>query len=215
MKKYLLMLMLLAGSVYAADDVVDTTWLASGAEDAYMRHGVSLVTSSTSDNIGKMTEDLTLGLRFLVDVAQGRTIDSSWVVFNSMGDYTTTPVTVRIYCEDADSANSFNSGDTLDFVSRVLTTAYVDWGPIESWSIDQYYRTPDIKGPVGEVITRDGWNSGSCLSVRVPNNGTTTANYYRRFKDAGSYAAYKAYLVVWSSDAVTGTVKKLLVKNKP
>jgi hypothetical protein len=117
------------------------------------------------------------GFRFLsVDILPGSTIDAATVeIVQSKDDtsYDTRADTV-IYCEDADNAVTFSSGDNP--ADRTKTTASATW--VEGTEITQgsLATTSDFTTAVQEVIDRGSWASGNALVVLIEGANAVAGN---------------------------------------
>lgn len=131
---------------------------------------------------------LTLGLRFQdIQIAQGTTIDSAFVVFHAHEGKSAADVAMlTIVGEAADNAVTFdqnNFNDTYLLTDRPQTSAQVDWTVAEDWVIWQPYKTNDIASVVQEIVNRPGWMAGNALAlIFLPENqGPSTVENAREF----------------------------------
>ncbi|MDX1908038.1 MAG: T9SS type A sorting domain-containing protein [Bacteroidia bacterium] len=106
---------------------------------------------------------VTLGLVFRgLDMPQGATIDSAFVVFYAHEDEGDL-AKVTIHAEAADSAVTYNETDLI--TARPQTTAEVKWDVADAWTIWTPHRTPDLKTLVQEVVSRPGWKPGNSINL--------------------------------------------------
>lgn len=131
-------------------------------------------------------------LRWVLDVPQGATITSAYVVFAaavSVGS-----LTVTIKGEDADDATAITSYANL--ASRSRTTAEVDWEDLDFTDL-AVVQTPPITNVVQEVVDRVGWVSG---------------NYFRLFFEDAVNDGYDAYAAVFAREQHPGLSGRLVVE---
>ena len=67
-----------------------------------------------------------------------------------------------IQAESADDVNDFSS---RYIASAAMTAASVDWDHKDTWVQNTWQTSPDISGPVQEVVSRAGWSSGNAIAV--------------------------------------------------
>jgi hypothetical protein len=113
---------------------------------------------------------LTLGLRFIdVQIPQGATIDSAFVVFHAHEGKSEEDVAeLTIVAEATDNALTFdedNFNEDFLLTDRPQTNAQVEWTVAEEWLIWQPYKTSDIAPVIQEVVDRPGWNWGNALAL--------------------------------------------------
>jgi hypothetical protein len=108
---------------------------------------------------------LTLGLRFQdVNIPQGATIDSAWVVvYSHEGKSATDVANIHIYGIASDSTITFSEDSLIS--ARPATESSVEWVVDDDWIIYFPYRTPDLKEIVQEIVDRDGWKPGNALGI--------------------------------------------------
>jgi hypothetical protein len=119
------------------------------------------------------------GVRFTtIPIPNAATINSAYLTFKCHGA-SSTDTDVVIHCDDTDSSLTF-AADNLPGVEvwARRTSASVRWDiGTTAWTVNNSYASPDLSGPVKEVVDRDGWATNSNLSF-------VTAAY-----DAGGYGA--------------------------
>jgi hypothetical protein len=135
--------------------------------------------------------DAQCGFRFQnVSIPQGATINSAYFKPTSNGSHSAHIDTV-LRMQDADDAATFSNYS--DFVGRPKTTASVTWdfGTGSDWTTAEELQSPDIAGPLGEVIERQGWASGNDLVVFWDDDGSTYGHMRAVYSYNGSstYAA--------------------------
>jgi hypothetical protein len=103
----------------------------------------------------------------------------------------TTDVLLNIYGEAAGQATTIS--DLTDALSRSLTTAYVAWDNLPSWTAGTVYDSPDFKEVIQEIVQRSDWAWGHALQLFIKDDGST--NDTRRIP--GSYeSTYPALLTI-------------------
>lgn len=132
---------------------------------------------------------LTLGLRFTgIEVPQGTTIDSAFVVFHAHEGKTAADVAMlTIVGEATDNATTFDEAggftDSYLLTDRPQTTAQVAWTVAEDWTIWQPYKTVDISSVIQEIVDRPNWqwNNAIALIFLPEDQGPSTVENAREF----------------------------------
>ncbi len=108
---------------------------------------------------------VTAGLRFQnITIPAGAIIDSAFVEFCSHEGKSAEDVAkINITAEATDNAVTFDLDNLI--TARPKTTASVRWEVAEEWDLWAFYRTPDIKDIIQEVVDRDGWSLGNALAL--------------------------------------------------
>lgn len=125
------------------------------------------------------------GFRFpSVDIPQGSIIDVAYpeVSVTSTG---ADDANMKIYCEDVDNSNDFNTEQDVN--DRPRTTAYTSWvadGVGTGWQGSSL----DITGPIQEVIDRTGWTAENALTLLMIGN----SDIYRAL-NVRTYDGYPSY----------------------
>ena len=114
-----------------------------------------------------------IGLRFGgVTIPANSNISNAYIQFTADGDNSGN-LTLSIVGESSASSSPFV--DVNSNISNRAQTAYsVIWSSIPSWSDEQVgagQRTPDLAGIVAEVISSNGWQSGSPITFVITGNG--------------------------------------------
>ena len=127
---------------------------------------------------------LTAGMRFQnIQIPQGATIDSAWCVLNSHEGKTPEEVArLTIYGDATDDAQTFTE-DAL-ITDRPSTDASLLWVVDTEWLLWEFYRTPDIKEIIQEIVNRDGWEMGNSLALifRGENQGPSEIDNAREWE---------------------------------
>jgi hypothetical protein len=127
---------------------------------------------------------LHVGLRFQnVAIPKGAKIDSAFILLNCHENKTTDDVAkITIYGENSDNPNTYDLESLIS--DRPKTTAMVKWTVSEEWEIWKYYRTPDLKNIVQEIVNRNGWNPGNSLAIMLfgENQGPSDFENAREFE---------------------------------
>ena len=109
-----------------------------------------------------------------VIIPQGSTIVSANLVLTSSGDSATDNVSSIIIGEATDNASTFSDlanyqarrGTIVDGANdNNITTASVDWTPVEHWLVGEEYTSPDISAIIQEIVDREGWGYGNSLAI--------------------------------------------------
>ncbi len=108
---------------------------------------------------------VTAGLRFQnITIPKGATIDSAFVQFCSHEGKTAEDIAkITITSEASDNAQTFDYDNLI--TARPQSTSSVQWTVAEDWEIWNFYRTPDIKSLIQEVVDRGGWAQGNSLAL--------------------------------------------------
>ncbi|MBN1198252.1 MAG: T9SS type A sorting domain-containing protein [Bacteroidales bacterium] len=108
---------------------------------------------------------VTAGLRFQnIAIPPDATIDSAFVVFCSHeGKSAEDTAKITIYGEASDNAQTYNLEELI--TSRPATASSVYWQVQEEWGLWEFYRTPELKSIIQEIIDRPGWAWGNALAL--------------------------------------------------
>jgi len=140
---------------------------------------------STGNNVPDL---LTVALRWNnVTISNTATITSAYLTLTfPAGGGANNSQLLRIRGIDED--------DTADFASdpraRSTTTAYADVSTAGGESLGATWTSGDIKAPIQEVISRDGWSSGNDLGIFILDNGSTYPHDWDAYNGSPSTAAY-------------------------
>lgn len=105
------------------------------------------------------------GLRFQqLDVPPGAQVIEARLRLHTAGHGGSLPVAYVLMGEAADAAANFNSSHPL-VPLRPRTQAAVDW-LLSTWP-DGWFDSPDLSGPLQEIIDRPGWAAGNPLVLLV------------------------------------------------
>jgi len=153
---------------YIADDIhvwrTGTTWTA-GLYDTDLYIGRL---TSTNNRHG-------MGLRFRnATIPTDAGISNAYLELCAGFDYTTVPFYARIVGDLESNAATFST--IANYQSRrgtscggsdddLRTTAEVDWDSSETWTMDEWYETPDIRTVVQEIVDQSGWSSGNAIAL--------------------------------------------------
>lgn len=139
------------------------------------------------------------GARFTeVTIPAGATITSAILRLVARENDSGTICRTRIHGQASDNPNTFST--KVDFDGRSLTTSYVNWDSIPSWTLNSTYESPDISTIIQEIINRPGWVSGNSIVIfwddfdnRSDDNGIRDAYTY-----SGSHAYAPQLSIIWS-----------------
>ncbi|MDD2965097.1 MAG: T9SS type A sorting domain-containing protein [Bacteroidales bacterium] len=70
---------------------------------------------------------------------------------------------ITITAEASDNAATYDLNNLI--TSRPQGTASLPWTVAEEWGLWEFYRTPDIKTLIQEVVNRGGWAQGNALAL--------------------------------------------------
>ena len=173
-----------AGGVCAPLGSAFDVQIESDADDSEETVETGDVTLTSSDldmalNAGELVE---VGMRFRdLQISQGATIHRAYLQFEADED-DPGPASVMIEAEASDDSSPLTSGNG-DLSARARTTAWAGWSPPdwERGDAGVAQRSSDLAGLVQEVVDREGWISGSALTLIVSaldlaTNRTATAH---------------------------------------
>jgi hypothetical protein len=125
----------------------------TGAWSQSMMDYVGCVNSANDTRYG-------IGIRFsAVNITQGATITSAYLVITSNGTYTQHTVSSIIQGEDTNSAAAIIG--VVNYRSRTRTSSAVLWDGIPVWVFGTEYASGDISTIIQEIIDRPGWVIGN------------------------------------------------------
>ncbi len=110
------------------------------------------------------TNDSIVGVRFQnVDIPSGVTITRAYIEFTSVCNQSVA-TTLTITGQLNDDTTQFD-GSNSDLSDRPETGTTVTWtiSGASAWSSGVTYQTPDLKGIVQEIVSREGWNAGNSM----------------------------------------------------
>ena len=126
--------------------------------------------NDTSLNFGRGgPAEYSVGIRFTsVNVPQGSTIASAKITFQASSSESGAMGALRIEGEDNDNALTFTTAafGPGGYISRVRTTAYVNWTP-GAWINGLDYDSLDISTIIKEIVDRPGWVSGNNMVLLI------------------------------------------------
>lgn len=158
--------------------------VSAGADDA-KTYGSNMETNAANALVGYTGEYVCdyLARFHNVTIPQGATIDSAFLALRCYSTGGGQPCDAVIYFEDVDSAGQFSTYS--DYGARTLTSSYVGWDSITAMTAGQWYRTPDISGPLSEVTSRGGWSAGHALAVFIQDDGSSSSAFRRLYQYDG------------------------------
>jgi len=135
------------------------------------------------------------GIRFpSASIPKGSVISSAVLTLYSYGSTSGETCNAKIYGNDADNAvapTSHAQAQGLD-----LTTAFVSWNGIGSWTAGSGYDTPGLATIIQEIIDRDGWSSGNAIQIIIHDDGSSVGAYRTPHAWDGGNPAYYPKLVI-------------------
>ncbi|MBL8749782.1 MAG: PQQ-dependent sugar dehydrogenase [Planctomycetes bacterium] len=160
-----------------ADPVLSTLPVALGSEDSNegIDSGQIDLTAPKLVLGGDVGEEQITGLRFVLPIPNGATIDSARLRFTA-AVACTGPAELQLRVEDADDAPPFVVA-RLDLSDRPASSASVVWTPPE-WLGGQCgpsQRSPELRSLLQALVERPGWNAGNACVVLIQGIGTRLA----------------------------------------
>jgi len=133
---------------------------------------------------------------------KGYRLRNAYMLFHPDSDASTT-VSVSI-----SGHKSTSSGEIYDYENlsntRSKTTSRVTWSSIGSWSVNSLgstsLNTPDIVGPINEVLGQSGWTPCGSLSIILEYTGSSTGERYARAIDYGEPQRAPQIITTWEPD---------------
>jgi len=147
----------------------------------YFWSGTELTIGNNGD--GSVSD---ISLRWLLNVAAGSTIDTSYVTLVARYDDAATTVSTTVYREAA--TNPAAPTTMADFSGRTMDATTVAWASLSAWTANSAYNTPEIKTIIQDCIDAVGWASGQAIQIFIKNN-SSTSGAIRRPKDYSVSAA--------------------------
>lgn len=110
---------------------------------------------------------VTSGLRFQnITIPKGAVIDSAFIQFCAHEGKSAEDIAkITITAEATDNASTYDLDNNI--TSRAQTNASLLWTVAEEWGIWEFYRTPDIRSLIQEVVNREGWTFGNALALQL------------------------------------------------
>ena len=169
----------------------------SGGDDVEENANGSMYTNSSDIELvaDGSRGNQTIGLLFRsLGIPQGATITNAYIQF-TVDETSTESTSLSIRAQDTDNAAVFGTG-SYNVSNRSKTSAAVSWNP-SSWSsvgaAGSTQRTPEIKNVVQEVVSRQGWSTGSNLAIIITGSGRRTAEAYEG-SSAGAALLHVEYI---------------------
>lgn len=108
---------------------------------------------------------VTAGLRFQnITIPKGAIIDSAFIIFCSHeGKNAEDTAKITITGNAVDNAETFDLDNLI--TSRPQTQATIPWTVASEWALWEFYRTPDLKSIIQEIVDRPGWALGNSLAL--------------------------------------------------
>jgi len=185
----LFFLLITGGSlVFGQSNLFERTIIQNGGNDTITLSNGNIVIVGTSSDDAEQEDDamdalydddldmgwegdptklhiVTAGLRFQnIYIPKGATIDSAYILFCSHeGKGAEDTAKITIVGEASDNAATYDLDHLI--TDRPATAASVSWVVAEEWELWHFYRTPDLKGIIQEIVNRSGWQMGNALSI--------------------------------------------------
>ncbi|MDD3733110.1 MAG: hypothetical protein PHU88_12120 [candidate division Zixibacteria bacterium] len=203
--RIILVLLLMTGSLVAGDTF--KAQVTSGTDDA-KTYGSNLSTSEIDAVVGYTGSYRCDYLaRFgEVPIPPEATIDSAFLSLHSSASQSGTVCNSLIYAEDTGNAATFSTWNNYD--SRLLSDQAVAWNNIPAHTSAVWYRTPDIKNLIQEIVDRSDWSHGNALAVFIKDNNSDGGAYRRfyQYERPGSNGASACSLLVFYTESSNGTI---------
>ena len=137
-----------------------------------------------------------------VPLPSGAVIDSAFLSLHCSSSQSGTVCNALIYAEDTAAAASFSNWS--DYDSRLLTETAVAWSSIPAQTALNWYRTPDIKGVVQEIVNRGDWTDSSALAffIRDDNSDGGAMRRFYQYDRAGYTGLSACSLIVYYTDSL-------------
>jgi hypothetical protein len=166
-------------TVDAEGTVVLDIPIATSRDDAEESATGTMSVTGTDLELVTDANDQLVGLRYLVPIPAGATVEEAWVQFE-VDEATSGPIALTIQGQAADVAVTFSSGSGRISI-RARTTQSVSWIP-PAWPSTQVHgpdqRTPDLTPVLSEILARPGWSSGNALVLIITGTGRRTAEAF-------------------------------------
>jgi hypothetical protein len=181
-----------------------TLQVGAGASDGIL-YGATFISNDVVA-FGQSSNNVTSNFMLFTNVTipNGATIINAYLQYRCKTSQSGTTILSRIYGNNVDDATAPTTA--AEYNGKALTTAYVDWDSVGSWTAGTWYDTPDIKTVIQEIVNRAGWASGNDILILHKDDGSTngavrTANPY---EDGASFAPK---LVIEYTTATNATVE--------
>lgn len=161
---------------------------------------------------------LTTGLRFRnIEIPPGSVIDSAFIEFCSHEGKSADDIArITIAGEAADNPATYTEDSLIS--DRPQTTAQILWEVAEEWGLWEFYRTPDLKDIIQEIVDRDGWDNGNAMAflLKGEDQGPSDLDNAREFEsfeniadpddggDGQNHPERVPRLLIYFSSATTG-----------
>lgn len=173
-------------------------------------------TTTTNNNSGDLdmgrfdaSSTSTIGLRFQnLQIPKGATITKAYIAFTSSRDHLgsdSNPISLTIFGEDVDNAVVF-ANTSYNVSSRTETDAKVVWSSSEPWDQFDTRNTPDLKGVVQEIVSRQGWKLGNAMAFKIRYETVDPAAKRDPYSYEVSNAAYRPTLFITYTMPELGTL---------
>jgi hypothetical protein len=157
-------------------EVVD---VAANGDDVMQSGGSSVTITGQYVDIGSIvgsTRDTTY--RFTsVNIPQYSEINAATLRFHASNNRSNTTVNVTIAGHDAGNPAAPTDNTEFNTVESNLTSSQVNWNALESWSLAEFYTSPDISGAVDEIVNRGDWSANNAMQFWVGDNGSSSTAY--------------------------------------
>jgi hypothetical protein len=134
-----------------------------------------------------------------VNIPQGATITTAYIIFESQYGSSGTVCNVNIYFENADSPAA--PVDWADMNGRSKTAA-VAWNNVGDWTASSYYNSPELSSILQTVVDRPGFGETVVIAYIYDNGSSDSADRNARSIEpvlAGGSGKAPGLYVEWTS----------------
>jgi hypothetical protein len=127
-----------------------------------------------------------------VSIPVGATIVSAKITFKCQNAESNNTCNLKLAFQDADDPAA---PTTYSGVMDAPVTSFVNWNSIGSWTLNDWYDSPDLSSILQSVIDRAGWAENNAVIAHLRDNGSS-ANALRWPYQYDGGAANAAKLIV-------------------
>lgn len=182
MKKILLSIALVAGSLAMSAQHVVTSRVNASTDDAEEEVATGAMYDDSSD-LELIFEDFNsqdqlVGMRFTnISVPAGATVINAYIQFQVDETKMVDPCDLEIHMEASTNPSTYSTID-FDISSRVYLPNPVMWSPAPWNTVDEQgylQRTANIASLVNAMLSSPGWSNGNAMAFKIEGTGQRTA----------------------------------------
>lgn len=146
---------------------------ASGDDFNWVENETIIVSDKTYFAFGKSSYNYKQHslCRYALSIPRGASIVSAYLRCDPASEHAESTVSVAIaFCAE----DSASLPTTVSQAEALSLTSSVAWNAIEPWYVGTIYQSPDIAGPLQEVISRAGWTAGNSAIIVIRDTDSTT-----------------------------------------